>query len=156
MMSYTIKDITQIFIALHLRYKVGSTAARINNLVFLSFWKLSISNGKIRKIFKDDVFAVESGFYYPTIIDYLTIEPKYSYCISKQDFKMLVKIFFDFKDSNDNYLKQYCKNFEFWKEYLNSENPIPEELIVNHRLKYIEVIKQTKTDIKKTFKIFGV
>lgn len=156
MMSYTIKDITQIFIALHLRYKVGSTAARINNLVFLSFWKLSISNGKIRKIFKDDVFAVESGFYYPTIIDYLTIEPKYSYYISKQDFKMLVKIFFDFKDSNDNYLKQYCKNFEFWKEYLNSENPIPEELIVNHRLKYIEVIKQTKIDIKKTFKTFGV
>ena len=69
---------------------------------------------------------------------------------------MLVKIFFDFKDSNDNYIKQYCKSFEFWKEYLTSENPIPQELIVNHRLKYIEVIKQTKTDIKKTFKIFGV
>ena len=155
-MSYTIKDITQTFIALHLKYKVSSTAARINNLVFLSFWKLSINNGKTRKIFKDDVFAVESGFYYPTIIEYFVIEPKYSYCISKQDFKMLVKIFFDFKDSNDNYLKQYCKNFEFWKEYLNSENPIPQELIVNHRLKYIEVIKQTKTDIKKTFKIFGV
>ena len=155
-MSYTIKDITQTFIALHLKYKVSSTAARINNLVFLSFWKLSINNGKTRKIFKDDVFAVESGFYYPTIIEYFVIEPKYSYCISKQDFKMLVKIFFDFKDSNDNYLKQYCKSFEFWKEYLNSENPIPQELIVNHRLKYIEVIKQTKTDIKKTFKIFGV
>ena len=155
-MSYTIKDITQIFIALHLRYKVGSTAARINNLVFLSFWKLSINNGKIRKIFKDDVFAVESGFYYPTIIEYLVIEPKYSYCISKEDFKMLVKIFFDFKDINDNYLKQYCKNFEFWKEYLNSENPIPQEPIVNHRLKHIELMKQTKTDIKKTFKIFGV
>ena len=155
-MSYTIKDITQTFIALHLKYKVSSTAARIFNLVFLSFWKLSINNGKTRKIFKDDVFAVESGFYYPTIIEYFVIEPKYSYCISKQDFKMLVKIFFDFKDSNDNYLKQYCKSFEFWKEYLNSENPIPQELIVNHRLKYIEVIKQTKTDIKKTFKIFGV
>ena len=69
---------------------------------------------------------------------------------------MLVKIFFNFKDNNDNYLKQYCKSFEFWKEYLTSENPIPEELIVNHRLKYIEVIKQTKIDIKKTFKIFGV
>ena len=155
-MKLSIKDITQTFIALHLKYKVSSTAARINNLVFLSFWKLSINNGKTRKIFKDDVFAVESGFYYPTIIEYLTIEPKYSYCISKQDFKILVKIFFDFKDSNDNYLKQYCKSFEFWKEYLNSENPIPQELIVNHRLKYIEVIKQTKTDIKKTFKIFGV
>ena len=155
-MKLSIKDITQTFIALHLKYKVSSTAARINNLVFLSFWKLSINNGKTRKIFKDDVFAVESGFYYPTIIEYFVIEPKYSYCISKQDFKMLVKIFFDFKDSNDNYLKQYCKNFEFWKEYLNSENPIPQELIVNHRLKYIEVIKQTKTDIKKTFKIFGV
>ena len=155
-MSYTIKDITQTFIALHLKYKVSSTAARINNLVFLSFWKLSINNGKTRKLFKDDVFAVESGFYYPTIIEYLVIEPKYSYHISKQDFKILVKIFFDFKDNNDNYLKQYCKNFEFWKEYLNSENPIPQELIVNHRLKYIEVIKQTKTDIKKTFKTFGV
>ena len=112
-MSYTIKDITQTFIALHLKYKVSSTAARINNLVFLSFWKLSINNGKIRKLFKDDVFAVESGFYYPTIIEHLVIEPKYSYHISKQDFKMLVKIFFDFKDSNDNYLKQYCKSFEF-------------------------------------------
>ena len=155
-MSYTIKDITQTFIALHLKYKGSSTAARISNLVFLSFWKLSINNGKTRKLFKDDVFAVESGFYYPTIIDYLVIEPKYSYHISKQDFKILVKIFFDFKDSNDNYLKQYCKSFEFWKEYLNSENPIPQELIVNHRLKYIEVIKQTKIDIKKTFKTFGV
>ena len=155
-MSYTIKDITQTFIALHLKYKGSSTAARISNLVFLSFWKLSINNGKTRKIFKDDVFAVESGFYYPTIIDYLVIEPKYSYCISKQDFKMLVKIFFDFKDNNDNYLKQYCKSFEFWKEYLTSENPISEELIVNHRLQYIEVIKQTKIDIKKTFKTFGV
>ena len=155
-MSYTIKDITQIFIVLHLRYKVGSTAARINNLVFLSFWKLSINNGKTRKLFKDDVFAVESGFYYPTIIEHLVIEPKYSYCISKQDFKMLVKIFFDFKDNNDNYLKQYCKNFEFWKEYLNSENPIPQETITTHRLKYIELIKQTKIDIKKTFKIFEV
>ena len=155
-MSYQLKDITQTFIALHLKCKVGSTAARINNLAFLSFWKLSFNNGKIRKLFKDDVFAVESGFYYPTIIDYLTIEPKYSYSISKQDFKMLVKIFFDFKDSNDNYIKQYCKSFEFWKEYINSENPIPQELIVNHRLKYIELMKQTKTDIKKTFKIFGV
>ena len=155
-MSYTIKDITQTFIALHLKYKGSSTAARISNLVFLSFWKLSINNGKTRKLFKDDVFAVESGFYYPTIIEYLVIEPKYSYCISKQDFKMLVKIFFDFKDSNDNYLKQYCKNFEFWKEYLNSENPIPQEFIVNHRLKHIELMKQTKIDIKKTFKTFGV
>ena len=155
-MSYTIKDITQTFIALHLRYKVGSTAARISNLVFLSFWKLSINNGKIRKLFKDDVFAVESGFYYPTIIDYLVIEPKYSYCISKEDFKMLVKIFFDFKDNNDNYIKQYSKSFEFWKEYLNSENPSPQELILNHRLKHIELLKQTKTDINQTFKTFGV
>ena len=155
-MSYTIKDITQIFIALHLKYKVGSTAARISNLVFLSFWKLSFNNGKIRKLFKDDVFAVESGFYYPTIIEYLVIEPKYSYCISKEDFKMLVKIFFDFKDSDDNYIKQYCKSFEFWKEYLNSENPIPQELIANHRLKYIELMKQTKTDINQTFKTFGI
>ena len=89
-MKLSIKDITQTFIALHLKYKVSSTASRINNLVFLSFWKLSINNGKTRKIFKDDVFAVESGFYYPTIIEYFVIEPKYSYCISKQDFKMLV------------------------------------------------------------------
>lgn len=155
-MSYTIKDITQTFIALHLKYKVGSTAARISNLVFLSFWKLSINNGKIRKLFKDDVFAVESGFYYPTAIDYLVIEPKYSYHISKEDFKMLIKIFFDFKDSNDNYIKQYCKSFEFWKEYINSENPIPQEFIVNHRLQYIELMKQTKTDINQTFKTFGV
>lgn len=69
---------------------------------------------------------------------------------------MLVKIFFDFKDSNDTYLKQYCKSFEFWKEYLNSEKPIPQELIVNHRLKHIELMKQTKIDINQTFKIFGV
>ena len=47
--------------------------------------------------------------------------------------------------SNDNYIKQYCKSFEFWKEYLNSENPIPQELIISHRLKYIEVINQAKT-----------
>ena len=155
-MSYQLKDTTQTFIALHLKYKVGSTASRINNLVFLSFWKLSINNGKIRKIFKDDVFAVESGFYYPTIIDYLVIEPKYSYCISKEDFKILVKIFFDFKDNNDTYIKQYCKSFEFWKEYINSENPIPQELIINHRLKHIELMKQTKRDINQTFKTFGV
>ncbi len=155
-MSYTIKDITQTFITLHLRCKVSSTAARISNLVFLSFWKLSINNGKIRKLFKDDVFAVESGFYYPTTIDYLVIEPKYSYCISKEDFKILVKIFFAFKDSNDNYIKQYCKSFEFWEEYINSENPVPQELIVNHRLQYIELMKQTKTDINQTFKTFGV
>ena len=74
-MKLSIKDITQTFIALHLKYKVSSTAARINNLVFLSFWKLSINNGKTRKLFKDDVFAdIDDNFNYEFIEEFFEKE----------------------------------------------------------------------------------